>query len=72
MCQLYHVGFLASGSLSFEFPDGCVQEYVAPVAVAVTPGHDAYVVGEEPAVLVQIDFGADTNDRLGLPDAHTH
>lgn len=62
----------ASGELTFEFPDGCVQVYVAPVAVAVEPGHDAYVVGDEPAVLIQIDFGSDTNAVLGLPETHAH
>ena len=72
LCQHNHVGFLASGELTFEFPDGCVQAYVAPVAVAVEPGHDAYVVGDEPAVLIQVDFGSDTNSVLGLPDAHSH
>jgi len=71
-CQHNHVGFLASGELTFEFPDGCVQAYVAPVAVAVEPGHDAYVVGDEPAVLIQIDFGSDTNAVLGLPETHAH
>lgn len=72
LCQHHHVGFLASGELTFEFPDGCTQAYRAPVAVAVVPGHDAYVVGDEPAVLVQIDFGAETNAVLGLPEAHSH
>ena len=71
-CQHNHVGFLASGELTFEFPDGCVQAYVAPVTVAVEPGHDAYVVGDEPAVLIQIDFGSDTNTVLGLPETHAH
>ena len=72
LCQHNHVGFLASGELTFEFPDGCVQAYVAPVAVDVAPGHDAYVVGDEPAVLVQLDFGKETASVLGLPGEHAH
>lgn len=72
VCQHQHVGFLASGRLTFEFPDGCTQAYVAPIAVDVRPGHDAYVEGDEPAVLVQLDFGPETGAVLGLPDAHAH
>ena len=36
------------------------------------PGHDGWVVGDEAAVLVQYDCGADTVERLGLPASHGH
>lgn len=72
LCQHQHVGYLAEGSVVFEYPDGCTVSYVAPAAVDVRPGHDAYVVGDEPAVLVQVDFGPDTAAVLGLAAEHTH
>lgn len=72
LCEHAHAGFLAHGRLHFEFDDGCVQEYVAPAIVEVAPGHDAWVVGDEPAVLIEVDFEATTIPRLGLPFRHRH
>ncbi len=60
------------GALSFQFADGCTLEYVAPAVVEVPSGHDAWVVGEGPAVLVEVDFETATVDRLGLPARHEH
>lgn len=71
-CEHAHAGFLAEGALHFEFEDGCVAEFVAPAVVEVAPGHDAWVVGDQPAVLVEVDFEAATIARLGLPEAHAH
>jgi len=48
-----------------------VVEYKAPQFVAVEPGHQGWVVGDEPAVLIEFDFEGDTVNRLGVP-AHHH
>jgi hypothetical protein len=71
-CEHAHAGFLIEGALHFEFEDGCVLEFAAPAIVEVAPGHDAWVVGEEPAVLFEVDFEANTIPRLGLREAHVH
>lgn len=71
-CMHAHVGFLVRGQIHVEYPDGCVHEFEAPAAVAIEPGHDGWVVGREPAVLIEIDFESDTITRLGMPAAHTH
>jgi hypothetical protein len=71
-CEHAHAGFLIEGALHFEFEDGCVLEFAAPAIVEVAPGHDAWVVGEEPAVLFEVDFEATTIPRLGLREAHVH
>ena len=71
-CMHAHVGFLVRGQIHVEYPDGCVHEFEAPAAVAIEPGHDGWVVGSEPAVLIEIDFESDTITRLGMPAAHTH
>jgi len=72
LCMHAHVGFLARGEIHIEYPDGCVVEHKAPQIVAIEPGHDGWVVGKEPVVLIEFDFGRDTIRRLGMPDAHRH
>jgi hypothetical protein len=71
-CMHAHAGFLAQGHLVAEFADGCRVDQVAPCFVVLAPGHDAWVVGDEPAVLVQYDCAGDTCSVLGLPREHTH
>ena len=70
LCMHAHVGFLARGEIHIEYSDGCVVEHKAPQIVAIEPGHDGWVVGKEPVVLIEFDFEGDTVRRLGMPDAH--
>jgi hypothetical protein len=72
LCMHAHVGFLARGRIHIEYADGCVVEYKAPEVVAIEPGHDGWVVGSEPAVLIEFDFERDTVQRLGMPETHRH
>ena len=72
LCMHAHVGFLARGEIHIEYADGCVVEHKAPQIVAIEPGHDGWVVGKEPVVLIEFDFEGDTVSRLGMPPAHTH
>lgn len=71
-CTHTHVGFLARGHIAGEYADGCTFDFEAPAAVVVDAGHDGWVVGDEPAVLIEIDHEADTAERLGLPSRHQH
>ena len=72
LCMHAHVGFLARGEIHIEYADGCVVEHKAPQIVAIDPGHDGWVVGKEPVVMIEFDFEGDTIRRLGMPDAHRH
>ena len=72
LCMHAHVGFLARGEIHIEYADGCIVEHKAPQIVAIEPGHDGWVVGSEPVVLIEFDFEGDTINRLGMPDAHRH
>jgi hypothetical protein len=72
LCMHAHAGFLARGEIHIEYADGCVVEHKAPQIVAIEPGHDGWVVGNEPVVLIEFDFEGDTVNRLGMPDAHRH
>ncbi len=71
-CQHAHVGFLVKGRIHMQYADGCVQEFAAPQAVVIDPGHDGWVVGDEPAVLIEFDFLGETAKRFGLPESHRH
>jgi len=71
-CMHAHVGFMAHGQINVRFADGCVVEYKAPKFVQVEPEHEGWVVGDEPAVLIEFDFESNTVDRLGVPRVHNH
>ena len=71
-CMHAHAGFLAHGEIHIEYADGCVVEHKAPQIVAIDPGHDGWVVGKEPVVIIEFDFEGDTVQRLGMPEAHQH
>lgn len=72
LCMHAHVGFLAHGEIHIEYADGCVVEHKAPQIIAIDPGHDGWVVGKEPVVLIEFDFEGDTISRLGMPVKHGH
>lgn len=72
LCMHAHVGFLAHGEIHIEYADGCVVEHKAPQIIAIDPGHDGWVVGTEPVVLIEFDFEGDTVARLGMPSSHQH
>lgn len=72
VCMHAHVGFLARGHVGGRYEDGCAFDHVAPCVLALDPGHDAWVVGEEMAVLIEFDAESDTARRFGLPDRHRH
>jgi len=72
LCMHAHIGFLARGHIQGEYHDGCTFECVAPQVVVLEPGHDAWVVGDEEAVLIQFDSEEGTARRFGLPEEHSH
>jgi hypothetical protein len=51
-CEVRHLGYTVSGTLHVQMADG--QEYdLPPGSVAmIPPGHDAWVVGNEPVVMI--------------------
>lgn len=51
-CTMTHCGYLASGTMRCRMDDGTEREIGAGQVVFVPPGHDAWVVGEETAVLI--------------------
>jgi hypothetical protein len=45
---------------------------VAPAVVFLEPGHVGSVVGDEPAVLIEMDFEGATAQHFGMQASHTH
>jgi class 3 adenylate cyclase len=52
LCMLRHIGICISGTLRVEMDDGAVIELGPDDAYEVPPGHDAWVVGEDPWVAI--------------------
>jgi hypothetical protein len=72
LCRHAHVGLLVRGRIEGRFGDGCTFAYTAPAVVSLEAGHDAWVVGNEDAILIQVDAEGETAARFGLPDEHRH
>lgn len=70
-CQHAHVGFIVSGSIGIEYADGCKETFAAPQAVSIAPGHEGWVIGNTPAVMIEVDFEGETADRFGIRE-HRH
>lgn len=49
-CQARHVGTAASGRLHVVHEDGSEAEVVPGAVYVIEPGHDAWVVGDDPFV----------------------
>jgi hypothetical protein len=65
-CMHAHVGFIARGSIGIRYRDGLTVNFTAPQVVAIDPGHEGWVNGNEPAVLIEVDFMGDTAERFGM------
>jgi hypothetical protein len=68
LCMHAHVGFIARGRVGVQYGDGTRVEFAAPAVVAIEPGHDGWVIGDEPAVLIEVDFMGETAARFGMRD----
>lgn len=53
-CQYHHVGITLQGRLHAELPDGAELEIGPGDVFEIPPGHDAWVVGDEP--WISVDF----------------
>lgn len=54
-CESPHLLYVESGRMHVQMNDGTEAEVGANEVARIEPGHDAWVVGEEPCVVV--DFG---------------
>ena len=51
-CERRHAGVVLAGHLHLELTDGSTLDFVAGDAYEIPPGHDGWVVGDEPWVAI--------------------
>ncbi|HEY3556262.1 MAG TPA: cupin domain-containing protein [Kribbella sp.] len=54
-CQVHHIGTLLSGEMEIVHDDGSKARVTPGIAYVIEPGHDAWVVGDEPAVGLEFE-----------------
>jgi quercetin dioxygenase-like cupin family protein len=59
LCQVEHVGLVLSGAAAVKMEDGTERVMKAGELFYVPPGHDSWVVGDEPYVSLHI-MGSET------------
>ena len=57
-CPLSHIGYVVQGRMHFRMDDGVELEVGAGEAIHVSPGHDAWTVGDEQCVILEIRSAA--------------
>jgi hypothetical protein len=57
-CQVHHLGVVVDGRLHVVHDDGSESDVGAGAAYEIKPGHDAWVVGDEPFVVYESDTTA--------------
>jgi hypothetical protein len=57
-CQVEHIGYAVSGTMHVKHGDGTEIEVTAGDVYRIAPGHDAWIVGDEPAVFVEFQGAA--------------
>jgi hypothetical protein len=57
-CQLRHVGSVQSGTMHVVHADGSEVDVSVGDAYVFEPGHDAWVVGDDPVVVVEFESAA--------------
>ena len=66
-CQARHVGTVVSGRMHIVHRDGTEADIGPGDAYVIEPGHDAWVVGDEPAV--SFEFESTTAGSFATPSA---
>ena len=54
-CQVRHVGFVQTGRMHVKHDDGSEADLGPGEAYVIEPGHDAWVVGDEPVLGFEFD-----------------
>jgi hypothetical protein len=67
-CRVEHVGMVISGRAAVSMDDGPIVEMSAGQLFHIAPGHDSWVIGDEPYVSLHL-LGADTYAHSGPSSA---
>jgi len=66
-CPVHHTQLLMAGRFAVRMDDGEEIELVPGDVFDVPPGHDAWVVGDEPVVMLEMSGNI---DAIGVPQGH--
>jgi len=58
-CQAPHLGYYVSGRMKVVMDDGSEEEFAPGDFAIIPPGHDAWIVGDEPCVVIDWQGFAD-------------
>lgn len=61
LCEFDHYGYVAAGRMHLEMADGSAADVGPGDVVVCPPGHDAWVLGDEPCVFVEMSEQVATN-----------
>ncbi|MGH2442112.1 MAG: cupin domain-containing protein [Chloroflexota bacterium] len=64
LCQVRHTGYVVSGRIGIRMADGTEGEVSEGYAFDVLPGHDMWVIGDEP--YVSVDFSLTESPSVPL------
>ena len=64
-CQKYHVKYFLSGRQMVLMEDGTELEFGPGDLAIIQPGHDAWVVGDEPNVLLELSGATKPSELSG-------
>ena len=73
-CQVQHTGYVVSGQMKIVMDDRSEMDLGPGDAYVIEPGHDAWVVGSEPCVVVDVSsemvevFAKEEEEEKGLID----
>ena len=62
-CQAAHMGFVISGRMTIRMDDGTQEDFGPGDFMVAAPGHNAWVVGEHPCVVIDWQGVADYAKR---------
>jgi hypothetical protein len=62
-CQVAHTGMVVSGSATAAMDDGTIYTMTAGDLFYIAPGHDSWVVGDQPYISLHFE-GADAYARI--------
>ena len=54
-CAAAHLGYIVSGRLHVEMDDGTAADAGPGDLFEIAPGHDAWIVGDEPCVVIDLE-----------------
>jgi len=58
-CEVAHLVYVVSGKMALRMDDGSETEIGSGDLVSIPPGHDAWIVGDEPFVGIDFQAGGD-------------